>query len=233
MFEAIFSIVFEITLCLMSIAIYTFVTGSALPSLLLRFKCSVHDRGIHKYTYPEGRGVRYEPHPDIRKYVSSYLLFVNDGAKYIKCEVASDVERIEYSAVVFDARNRIIDVVCVKDSIGAAGRSKSVMLPMETSYVSFLLSSVNGKKTENRATLTFDKVRAAIFAASVLVLTVAEAFILRGVVLRGAQMLREYFFAVPEFTVNGAMVFFASLIIGATGVGAMFLKKSKGGLRVK
>ncbi len=233
MFDAIFSIVFEITLCLMSIAIYTFVIGFALPSLLLRFKCSVRDRGLHKYTYPEGRGVLYEPHPDLRKYVSSYLLFVKDGSKYIRCKVADDVERIEYSAVAFDARNRIIDVVRVKDSIGPAGCSKSVMLPMRTSYVSFLLSSVNGQKTEIGATLTFDKIRGAIFAVSVLVLTVAEAFIFRGTVLKCAQILREYFFAVPEFTINGGLVFVASLLIGAIGICTMFLKKSKGGLRVR
>lgn len=227
MIDTIFRTIFEIILCFVSIGIYAFLVGSALPSLLLRFKCPVTDRGLNKYTYPSGRGILYEPHPTLRKYVSSYILFVDDGVKYIRCKVTDRVDRIGYSVVVFDRRDRIIDVLQVTDVIGPAGCSRRVALPKETSYVTLLLDSVDGKQVSVGSTLTFDKMRGIIFACAVTVLTVAEAFILRATVLGSANA-----FGI-RLSINGAVVFIAAIAISAAGLGAMFLKKRKGGLKIK
>ena len=83
------------------------------------------------------------------------------------------------------------------------------------------------------ATLTFDKTRGIIFACSVLALTVAESFILKATVNRFLDVLRTYFVYVPELRINGALVLIASLAIGIVGLGAMFLTKRKGGLKIK
>lgn len=227
MIDTIFRTIFEIILCFVSIGIYAFLVGSALPSLLLRFKCPVTDRGLNKYIYPSGRGILYEPHPTLRKYVSSYILFVDDGVKYIRCKVTDRVDRIGYSVVVFDRRDRIIDVLQVTDVIGPAGCSRRVALPKETSYVTLLLDSVDGKQVSVGSTLTFDKMRGIIFACAVTVLTVAEAFILRATVLGSANA-----FGI-RLSINGAVVFIAAIAISAAGLGAMFLKKRKGGLKIK
>ena len=231
--DAIFKVVFEIMLCCFSIAIYVFAVGSLLPSLLFRFKCPIQDRGLKKYTYTGGRGILYEPHPALRKYVSSYILFVDDGVKYVRCKVTGEVTRIGYSAVAFDRCGRVIDVLKVTDIIGPAGCSKRVALPKETSYITLLLDSVNEEKVTVGATLTFDKTRGIIFACSVLALTVAESFILKATVNRFLDVLRTYFVYVPELRINGALVLVASLAIGIVGLGAMFLIKRKGGLKIK
>ncbi len=231
--DTIFKIVLEIILCLISIGIYTFLVGSALPSLLLRFDCPVTDRGLKKYTYPNGRGILYEPHPALRQYVSSYILFVDDGVKYIRCKVTDSVECIGYSAVVFDRRNRIIDVVRVTDAIGPAGCTKRVALPMETSYVTLLLDSVNEESISVGASLTFNKVRGIIFACTVTVATVAEAFLLRATVLGLVEVLRVFIPGFPTLLISMPIVLIAAIAISALGLWAMFLKKRKGGLKIR
>lgn len=220
MIDNIFKIVLDVILCCISMALYVFLVGSVLP-LMLRFKCRVTDRGLNKYTYPGGRGILYEPHPALSAYVSSYILFVDEGVKYIRCKVADQVDRIGYSVVVFDRRDKIINVVQVTDIIGPAGCTRRVALPKETSYVTLLLDSVNGKKITVGERLTFDKARGIIFACAVTVCTVVEAFILRATVQRfGLQ-------------INAATLFIAAIAISAIGLLAMFLKKRKGGLKIK
>ena len=227
MTDAIFKAIFEIILCFVSIGIYAFLVGSALPSLILRFKCPVTDRGLNKYTYPSGRGILYEPHPTLRGYVSSYILFADDGIKYMRCKVTDRVDRIGYSVAVFDRRDRIIDVLRITDVIGPAGCTKRVALPKETSYVTLMLDSVNGKSVTVGSTLTVDKTRGVIFACAVALSTVAEGFFLRAMILGATRA-----FGIG-LSINGAVIFIAAIAISAIGLCAMFLKKRKGGLKIK
>lgn len=231
--DIIFKAVLKVMLGLMSIGIYVFLVGTVLPSLLLRFKCPVMDRGLKKYTYPNGRGILYEPHPALRKHISSYVLFVDEGVKYVRCRWTNEVERVGYRVVAFDRRGRVADVLKVTDVIGPAGCSRRVSLPKETSYVTLLLDSVNEAKVESHASLTFDKVRGIVFACLVLALTVAEAFAIRATVLGVFDVLRRFIAGLPELKISALLVLIASAAIGAVGLLAMLLKNRKGGLKIK
>ncbi|MBE6684062.1 MAG: hypothetical protein E7592_00215 [Ruminococcaceae bacterium] len=233
MFDTILKDLFEILLCLISIAIYVFAVGSVLPSWLLRLRCSVQDRGLNKYTYPSGRGILYEPHPTLRKYVSSYILFVDNGVKYIRCKATDGVERISYSVAVFDRHGKVIEVLKTTDVIGPAGCTRRVALPKETSYVTLMLDAVNEKKIDSATQLTLDKKKGIAFGGLVVVLTVIEAFIIRAMMLKAVNLVRVYLMGDSALEISGAFVFVAAVVISAVGLGAMFLKKRKGGLKIK
>lgn len=133
-------------LFIMSIVMYLFLVGSVFPRFLLKTRyCNseTSDRGLNKFRYPQGRAVVYEPHPSVRKYINKYLLFTNNGYKYIKCKTDEYVTRLKYNVVLFNNKNRIIDVVCVDESISKIGETAPVMLHHNTSYVRLDLLSVN------------------------------------------------------------------------------------------
>lgn len=230
--NTIFKVVLEIVLCLISIAAYAFLVGSILP-LMLRFRCRATDRGLNKYTYPGGRGILYEPHPMHRGHVSSYMLFVCDGVKYVRCKVTDKVDRMSYTVVAFDRHNNVTGVIRTEDKIGPSGCTRRVALPKETSYITLMLDSVNGQKQENPTHLTFDKKRAIVFAVSVIALTVAEALVIRAVVLDCVNFIRVALLGIGGVRIGLLPVLVISAAIATLGLWSMFLKKRKGGLRIK
>ena len=143
--EQIINLIFLLFLLVLGIIFYFVLMVTVLPKLL-KIESSVRtssDRGLKKYIYPEGRGIVYEPHPSIRKYVNRYLLYTKDGYKYLKCKVDVSVDRLSYSVVMFDRHNRVLDVIEVSEKNISSEETQSIILHGDTSYIAFILDSVN------------------------------------------------------------------------------------------
>ena len=89
MLDDIFNYISIAIIFFMSFGIYFTVAVRIMPALLLKpMNLGVkHDRGIKKYVFPEGRSIAYEPSLYFRKYVSQYVLYSQNGNKFIKCKI--------------------------------------------------------------------------------------------------------------------------------------------------
>lgn len=144
--EKIIEIIFLSILYLMFLIAYIGVISDILPKHLLRITYDTGDklgRGLKKMVYPDGRAVVYEPHPSVRKYISKYLLFTMDGYKYLQSKIEDGVRSYTADIVCFDNRNRVIDVLEIHESAGTPD-GNSARLHHKTSYVAYILTSVNG-----------------------------------------------------------------------------------------
>jgi hypothetical protein len=137
------------------------------PRLIMRPTCdaaSISDRGLKKYTYEDGRGVLYEPEIAARKYIKQYLLFTKDGAKYIKCYVGEHVRHVKYDVLVFDNKNKLIDVIAVNEVVRGSSMTKSLALPASTSYVSLILRSADDMYIGSAIKIKFSYISCGIYA---------------------------------------------------------------------
>lgn len=231
MIDDIIRFIMEMLLYMISIAVYVFIVGSILPSRLLCLEYKegkTNDRGIKKYSFPDGRSIVYEPHPSIRRYVKSYMLFEKDGTKYIRCTIPPEVKSIDYGAVIFDNNNKVVDVVRVSEDVCALEMSGSVKLPTETSYISFLLYEVNGKRIMKERQFDFDAKQKKIFVGITVLLTVIEAFALRFMAISVMDFLKlgDFWFG---SSVNALVTLIAAIIIGLVGALLSLKSNSKRG----
>ena len=144
--ENIFEAIFFAVLYLVSFAVYAKLIAGFLPKKLLPVIYDTQDhlgRGLKKMTYPEGRAVLYEPHPSIRKYIRQYLLFTADGYKYLQSQVGEGVKRYTASLICYDNTNAVLDVLDISESLSES-LGKPVRLHHKTSYIAYVLTSVNG-----------------------------------------------------------------------------------------
>ena len=140
-----------LVLIVLELILYFILFASVLPKLL-RIRCTLKeslDRGVKKYSYPGGRGITYEPHPRFRKYVTCYSLYTKNGFKYVKCKTDDKVREIKYSVVMFDRRNKVIDMICVNERHIANGRTSDTRLHHNTSYVSVIPETVNSVRVSD------------------------------------------------------------------------------------
>lgn len=135
--------------------LYFILVASAAPKLL-RNHCAIRttsDRGLKKYRYPDGRAIVYESHPTVRKYLPTYLLFTKDGYKYLCCRLDESVTRIAYSVVMFNYRNRIVDVIDVEETDIEGRETRPVMLHPDTSYIALVPDTVNRTRLKHETVL--------------------------------------------------------------------------------
>lgn len=147
-------------LILLEIILYFILTGKVLPRILrVRYSLTQsRGRGLKRYVYPDGRGISYEPCPAIRKYVDRYVLFTDKGYKYVQCRLDESVREIAYTVMMFNNRNKVIDVIDVKAKSVTGGALAPLPLHADTSYVELVLGSVNGETVEEQ-TITYYRVR--------------------------------------------------------------------------
>lgn len=135
------------------LVLYIIVMNAVLPRVFMKMKSDTAQnlgRGLKRYTYPSGRGIVYEPHPSVRKYVEKYALFTNDGYKYLQCRTGKDVSKISYSVVMIDRHDAVIDVLDVSETPKAGKKTAPLLLHQDTSYVALEIKSVNGYGIRNR-----------------------------------------------------------------------------------
>ena len=132
-------------LMILELILYFILMVTVVPKIL-KIGCSVResfDRGLKKYRYPTGRGIAYEPHPSIRKYIHRYILFTNDGYKYVKCKLDESITQLNYTVIMFDRKNKVIDVIDISEKNTQQGETQAVLLHPDTSYITLILDSVN------------------------------------------------------------------------------------------
>lgn len=156
------------------LVVYYTLMKLVFPAYILKLRFSAEEslgRGLRKFKSKEGRAVLYEPHPAIRKYIRKYAVFSNHGMKYLKCDVDSGVSTLNFSIITFNNKNRIIDVICVDETICENKSAHTIALHDETSYVALVLNSVNGESVENEALYHYRFTDVCVYAVSVTVLT--------------------------------------------------------------
>ena len=126
-------------IALLSLILYVFAIASFFPRIIMRPRFSpkkkIRERGLRKMLFDGGKSIVYEPDMSIRKHIKQYTLIDKGGAKFIKCKINEDISLIRYELAVFDLKNRLIDLVCVAETISENGFTRTVALPPETAYV--------------------------------------------------------------------------------------------------
>ena len=213
--EQIIKLIILSVLFIVSIIVYFILMGTVLPKIL-RVRCSFKeslDRGLKKYTYPSGRGIVYEPHPSIRKYVHHYALFTNDGYKYIKCNLDESVRQLKYTVVMFDHRKKVIDVLDVEEKNISSGETAEVLIHQDTSYVAFVLDSVNGERLKHKSILVCKIWFLLAYALSVAAVSFVGMIVIRkALLLYGVRWFRAEMIRIPNMIAPSVLI---GVLIGA------------------
>ena len=177
-------------IAVVSILLYIMAVSDWLLSLLnvKRHGAPIlRDRGIKKFTYPEGRSVVYEPAGFDNRFLKKYMLFVRGENKYLKCLFADRVRSAYCELFVFDNQNKLIKTVDLFLEPNGDRYSDAITLPEATSHVSILVLKVNGREVKQSAA---DKEsfkrhlwgRRGLFALLTVAVTVVEGLILTSLV---------------------------------------------------
>ena len=165
--------------------IYVFVVAKQLPFFLLTPSYKKHtpvDRGIHKYKFPEGRGVVCQPDEKYKDYLKKYIIFVYKNRKYIKCKLSDEVVSIRYQVAVYNNTNKLIKILDLAENINVKGETDTVRLPDEAAYASVVLKTVNEKESfPSLRKVSF--VKLSVFAVLTIALTIACGLLARTTVL--------------------------------------------------
>ena len=164
-------------LLFISMILYIYLFSSVIPNFIMKLRVkgeNTCDRGLKRFTYPNGRCVLYETELGVREYVSSYALYTEDGYKYIKCKAAPYVSALRYDIYAFNVNNKLIDVIGVSEVLGKDCYTESVALPPETSYVRLVLRRADDKYYSNSLLLGYSPVRYVVCATVVALATALE-----------------------------------------------------------
>ena len=163
--------------------LYIGVVAYLLPKVFLRNKYKVNypqDRGIVKYNIgEEGRGIAYEPNRSVRKYIQQYVIAFDGKEKNIKCMLTNPVDYIEYDLVLFNGENKVFNVLNVKDVVEGGEYTRSVTLPKDTAYVSFVIVKVDDVRLDKHVKLHISWWGVIAYAIISLILSVITAFVLK------------------------------------------------------
>lgn len=228
--EQIIKIILLGVLGILEVMLFFVLAATAAPKIL-KNHCAIRktsDRGLKKYVYPNGRGIAYEPHPSIRKYIPHYLLFTEDGYKYVRCQLDDSVEHLDYSVVMFDHRNRVVDVIDVSESKISSNESKPVMLHGDTSYIALVLDTVNDTKIKHETIMRCHLWQLATYSAVMALLCFAQ-MVLMTVALRyfDARWIHS---GIADGLTNGSFAI-PAVIIGMLAGLLAFLHHRKKGVR--
>lgn len=207
---------------IISIILYVYLFSTIVPKFIMRLSCkdeATKDRGLKKFVYPRGRCVLYETEISVRKYVSNYVLYTEDGFKYLKCKTNSRLKSIKYDVYVFDNQSKLIDIIAVSETIITEGYTKTVALPPETSYIRFVLRRADAEYYSNQVIAEYSNQRYIICAGVIAAATMIESLVvyfLASDLLKNALKLR-----IGIIDVVGMI--FMSLIISAIAAGLTVL----------
>lgn len=215
------------------LVLYIIVMNAVLPRVFMKMRSDIAQhlgRGLKKYTYPSGRGIVYEPHPSVRKYVKKYALFTNDGYKYLQCRTGKDVSKISYSVVMMDRHDAVIDVLDVNENPETKKKTAPLLLHQDTSYVALEIKSVNGYGIRNRGMFYYSlPLVVAYFIVTTLVsfATVTFGAMMFESAIRGLLGVKYILYS------ESAIYFWFSLGIGAFSLLLMLLRGRRKGIGVR
>ena len=163
----------------------------------------------------------YEPKLPFRRYIQEYVLFENNGEKYIKCKLNEKVAALQFDLFIYDRKDKITEKISVSEIVETEGYSAEVMLPAQTSYVHLRLRSVNGVEIKNDETETYCGKRAVAFCFLVFLLTFIEGLFANYVIIEVSDLLLGYFLAVPQ--VDAFLPFMVILATSALATVLIFI----------
>lgn len=221
--------------------IMTFIIGAALYWFLMKFILPKHilkirfcgngnlGRGIKKLVTENDRAVVCEPHPSIRKYIKQYAVFTSSGFKNLICKVDGAISSLQYSVYMFNNKNKLIDVLSVKESIAKTNRTHSVILHHDTSYVAIELDAVDEKVFNNSSKRYYRGLDILLYALSVFVISFLE-FIFTSFAL--SSLLQSLSWAESYLLVTPGLFIAPSLIISVCSLLLSLWHGDKEGIKV-
>lgn len=177
---SIISIVTKVLIFFLSSGLYMFLIMKGIPKFTLKHKSvgvRTRDRGIKKYTFEDGRAVVYEPDFAYRKYVYQYMLLSKNKHKFIKCRVNESIRHIKYDVIAYDNKHKVLDVIGVEERMTDSKYTDSVLLPPDTSYVSFVLRKVDSMFLSSEVKVKYSKTSMIVCACLIILLTVLQGII--------------------------------------------------------
>ena len=199
MVDVIFAYVSIAIALVAGIVLYILLISRVLPKILLSplAGAALSDRGVKKSTFPGGRSIAYEPSLGSRIYVSQYVLYSENGDKYIKCKVNERVHSVKYDLTLYDRKNKAFDRIEVFQT-AENGYTSAVMLPSDTSFVHMNICDVNETPIKEKEAEVYSMARALCFFATVFVLTFIFGLIINYVVVSVSDKLLGYFACVSH-----------------------------------
>jgi hypothetical protein len=136
-----------IILAFASVVLYVMAMAEWIPSGLYKKKRGadmLFEKQKTKFDYPQGRSMIYEPHGNGKEYIKRYMLFTEDGDKYLKCEFDASVESIRFELSIYDVEGKLVKAEDVYSSVEGRVYSDGYALPDEAYYVNLAVLCVNG-----------------------------------------------------------------------------------------
>ncbi len=203
-FGTISSIVVQIVILICVSVLYIFFISVVFPSFFLKPKYNASlegDRGLKKYLFEGGRAIVYEPSVDVKRYIKQYILTAIGNEKYIQCKFDIHIFSSKYEVYAFDCDDRRIDSIQIEepDLDYKNGISKPVLLPNATAYVRVSVKSVNEVKIWREPMVNIPSSQIALFTFFTVVGTIAEAFIMKVILMDLAENIFSYSFFVKDY----------------------------------
>ncbi len=179
--EIIITIIEKGALAFLALAAYICLVGSVYPWFCMRLSLTNRGaamagvRGLRRVTFPDGRGVVYEPALAVRRYVPQYALYTENGSIYLRCMLDPHVKFIRYDALALDVRGRLLEALCVEEKVTKTGVTKPVVLPTGTSFVRVVPRVVDGMYVSREKLLSCSWVLMGIYAVLTVLTTVGMA----------------------------------------------------------
>ncbi len=140
-------------IALLALIAYLYLVCSVFPWLTMRLLWrgkSVSARGLRRVSFPEGRGVIYEPDLHVRRFIPRYALILHEENKFLQCQVDPRAAYLRYDVISFDRTGRLLDIVKVSERLTGDGYSRRVLLPTDTSRAYIVLRQVDGMYKSRR-----------------------------------------------------------------------------------
>ena len=221
-------------LYILSFIIYVFIVGKLLPVIFLRPKYKglvSDDRGLKRYTYEGGRAIVYRPSGNCNKYIEQYILSANGDEKFVKCKIHEKIYCMEYDVIAFNARDKVIDVVAVKDPIRRAGETAAVPLPLDTSYVSIIARRVNRVRVEKKPTVTYSYLGVLAYSLIFAIFTAIQLMLIKDLI---NPLLERFLLYTQRVGHNGDFpAVIISLIVGFVCAAIVVLLHTSESIKIK
>ena len=230
--QLIFDIIRSVGFFFGSLVLYAFLMRRVLPRSVLRIRHDLYEdpgRGLARYTFEDGRAVLYEPRPHLRKYVPQYLLIVKGGYKHLVCRINESIELLTYSVVMFNNRNRILDVLDVEETTNGGSETAPLLLHGDTSYVALLPTSFNGRLLPAEKRFYRTPLQYLLFFLLVFAATLTLTLLLSTFATDALLAIANYD---PELTRFYPAFRYASLVMGALSVLLVIKSSLKKGIGI-
>ena len=185
-------------------------------------------RGLHRFKYPEGRAVLYEPHPSLRKYIRRYLLFTVEGYKNLRLRLDGAVSTLDLTIIMYDNRDNVIGVSDTRVASYGAKYSLPIALDASTAYIALVLNAVNGTKKKQKPYMEMKAKSLIVYfvLASILTFATFSLFLTSLVIM--LEGLGNY----NPFSISYPFFILPSMLIGAACLGIILAVRVGKGVKV-